>query len=90
MPHPLSWKRQYGDLKRLREIVGVLYEVGGAPLLSRMRISSLVPLKCRIHCLFHPPHKRDCFIAMRGEKVELSPEALRHMLERLGPTFIKL
>lgn len=90
MPHPLSWKRQYGDLKRLREIIGVLYEAGGAPLLSRMRVSSLVPLKCRIHCLVHPPRKSDCFVQMRGEQVELSPEALRRMLEKLGPTFIKL
>ena len=90
MPHPFSWKRRYGDSKRLRAIIGVLYEAGGGVLLSRMRLSTLVPLQCRIHCLFHPPRKRDCIVAMRGEAIELSPEALRLVLEKLGPTFIKL
>ena len=90
MLHPLSWKRRYTDFKRLREIIGILYQAGGSALLSRIGLSYLVPLKCRIHCLLHPVPKRDCIAVMRGGAIELSPEALRIVLEKLGPTFIKL
>jgi len=83
-------KLGFGDLARLREIAGIVFDVGGGALLKQARLSYLVPLKCRIHCLFRRRDQDKCLIQMKGDGRVISPEALREAFERLGPTFIKL
>lgn len=79
-----------GDLRRLREILSVVWEVGGGLLVEQLRLKYLVPLRCRIHCALHPRHPDDCLVRMCGEQIAFSGDVLRSVLERLGPTFVKL
>lgn len=77
------------SLVRLRFIAGVLFEYGADALVDRLEIKYLVPLRCRLHCwLRHKEHGR-CTKHKR-ERKELSAADWRTMLEKLGPTFIKL
>ena len=86
----LNLKNKISDLNRLRAILGVIFEAGGGILIEKMRLKYLVPWKCRIHCFFNPPKNKNCLLQMMGETKTLSPEVLRLVLEKLGPTFIKL
>ena len=78
------------DLNRLRVILGVIFEAGGGILIEKTRLKYLVPWKCRLHCFFNPPKTEKCLWRMKGGSETLSPEVLRLVLEKLGPTFIKL
>lgn len=86
----LNLKNIIGDLNRFREILGIVFETGGGALLKKMRLTYLVPWKCRVHCFFNPPQQEKCLLEMSGETATFSPEVLRTVLERLGPTFVKL
>lgn len=84
-----SFKKNTSDLNRFRAILGIVFDAGGGALIKKMKLSYLMPLRCRIHCLFDPPKPEDCLVQMQGEEQILSPEALLRVLEQLGPTFIK-
>lgn len=86
----LNLKNKISDLNRLRTILGIIFEAGGGILIEKMKLKYLVPWKCRIHCFFNPPQLSKCIVQMRGDDQKLSPEVLRIVLEKLGPTFIKL
>lgn len=85
-----SIKQNVGDIRRLRVILGVIFEAGGGVLIKKAQLKYLVPWKCRIHCFFHPPRSNQCLIKMSEGGAEFSPQILRAVLEKLGPTFIKL
>ncbi len=85
----LNFKNRIGDLNRLRIILGVVFDAGGGILIKKMQLNYLVPWKCRIHCFFNPPKTKNCLVQMRGGIQTLSPDILRLVLEKLGPTFIK-
>lgn len=87
---PLTAKQRVRDFNRLRQIIAVIFEAGGGIFIEKARLKYLVPWSCRIHCFFKPRAKEKCLIQMRGEKQTLSSEVLREVLEKLGPTFIKL
>ncbi len=78
------------DLNRLRRILTVIFEAGGELLVEKVRLKYLVPWSCRLHCFFSPRSAKKCLIKMRGGKQSLSGDVLREVLEKLGPTFIKL
>lgn len=88
MENKLSIRDKLSELKRLRTILGILFEYGGGILIKKIKLGYLVPVKCKIHCLFNPPSDEKCLIKME-EGLTLSPVALREVLEKLGPTFIK-
>lgn len=83
-------KQRVQDFNRLRKILAVVFEAGGGIFIEKARLKYLVPWSCRIHCFFRPRAKGKCLIQMRGEKQTISSEVLREVLEKLGPTFIKL
>ncbi len=79
-----------GDLNRLRKILTVIFEAGGGILVERIRLKYLVPLSCRIHCFFLRRPAEKCLVQMGGGLQTISPAILREVLEKLGPTFVKL
>jgi len=86
----LNFKKRISDLSRLRAILGIVFEAGGGVFIERLKLKHLVPWKCRIHCFFNPLQSKNCLLQMAGETETFSPEILRIVLEKLGPTFIKL
>ncbi len=79
-----------GDLNRLRKILTVIFEAGGGILIEKIRLKYLVPWSCRIHCFFLRRPAKKCLVQMSGEKQIVAAEILREVLEKLGPTFVKL
>lgn len=76
-------------MNRLRTILTVVFEAGGSTIVERMKIKHLVPWRCRIRCFFaHRKHKN--LMEDGSEGAMISPEVLRLVFEKLGPTFIKL
>lgn len=88
----LSFRKKWSDLSRLRFILGVLFEHGGGFFLEKINLKYLVPLRCRVHCLFHSIGSGKCKMhgMVKADSQTFSPQVLRSMLEILGPTFIKL
>lgn len=86
----LAVRQKIRDLGRLRQIIAVIFEAGGDMLIEKMRLKYLVPWSCRLHCLLKPRAKEKCLIQMSGSKKAIFSETLREVLEKLGPTFIKL
>ncbi|MBI3337305.1 MAG: AarF/ABC1/UbiB kinase family protein [Candidatus Staskawiczbacteria bacterium] len=86
----LGLKSRAGDLNRFRMILAVVFESGGGVLVAKMRLKYLVPWSCKIHCFFHPRSPKKCLVQMEGDKVVLSSQMVSEVLEKLGPTFIKL
>lgn len=78
------------DLNRLRKILTIISLSGGGILVERLRLKYLVPLQCRIHCFFKRESPEKCLVRMVGTASVISPQVLRTVLEKLGPTFIKL
>jgi len=68
----------YKHLKRYRQIVGVLVDEGFDNTLDQTGLRRFAPVRSRLRT----DHERD--------KPEQVPVRLRHTLERLGPTFVKL
>lgn len=87
---PLSIKSNVSDLNRLRKILAVIFEAGGGILIEKVQLKYLVPWSCRIHCFFFRRSAKKCLMQMRGDGQVISPKILREVLEKLGPTFIKL
>jgi len=71
--------RKYRNLRRYRQIVGVLVKYGFDEILSRMNLTSYLRVGKRF------------FKKGEGEREPLSaPTRIRMALEELGPTFVKL
>ncbi|MBA2655328.1 MAG: AarF/ABC1/UbiB kinase family protein [Gammaproteobacteria bacterium] len=83
-------KSKISNLNRLRKILAVIFEAGGGILVKKMRLKYLVPWSCRIYCFFNPRHPKNCLIQMRKKEKVISSAVLREVLEKLGPTFVKL
>jgi ubiquinone biosynthesis protein len=84
-----SIKKEFAELNRIRFILETIFEAGGGIFLRKLKLSYFVPIKCKLHCFFHPVKEEKCFIQMKGGETTLSPKILREVLEKLGPTFIK-
>src|SRR5574341_248043 len=81
------FRLRFADLNRFRAILMIAFESGGAVAIERLRLNYLLPLRHRLARLVRRPVERE---PARGEGAPLfSPPALRAMLERLGPTFVK-
>lgn len=85
----LTLKRKRPSLKRLKFIVGILFEYGGDVLIDRLRVKYFVPTRCRIHCWLQHRSKGKCKKHKNIHSKTLTPEDWRLILETLGPTFIK-
>lgn len=86
--NPRPFRLKLADVNRLRAILMIVLESGGAILIERLRLHYLLPLRYRIARLFRrrsPEHE----LTPVGETTLFSPQALRSLLERLGPTFVK-
>lgn len=86
----MNLKSTAGDLNRLRKILTVIFEAGGKIVVEKLRLKYLVPWSCRIRCLFHRLEPEKCLVRMKEGKPVVSSEILREVLEKLGPTFIKM
>ncbi|NKE72664.1 ABC1 kinase family protein [Candidatus Manganitrophus noduliformans] len=84
------YKMRLSDLNRLRKILVIVVESGGGMLIDRLRLRYLLPLRYRIVHLFRGRSIEEHQIQVEVAQPILSPPALRTLLERLGPTFIKL
>lgn len=78
-----------GDLRRFREITGVLVEEGLAFLLDELQLRYLVPWKSRVRGWRHGHFSRG-FGELRRPLDPPAEVRLRRAFERLGPSFIKL
>lgn len=83
------YKMRLSDLNRLRKILVIVGESGGGLLIDRLRLKYLLPLRYRIGRLLKKEPSGDEPITVEGPAPLLPPAALRSLLERLGPTFIK-
>ena len=80
----------FADLNRLRKILIVVFESGGGLLVDRLRLKYLVPLWSRVRRWLRRPPSGPELVRMEGAQPIVSPAVLRSVLERLGPTFVKL
>lgn len=85
-----GFKQSVGDVRRLRAILGVIFEVGGEILIKKVKLNYLLPWRYKIHCFFHPPKPDQRLIQEEEGTLIFSPQILKTTLERLGPTFVKL
>jgi ubiquinone biosynthesis protein len=84
-PRPI--RLRLADINRLRAILMIAFESGGAVAIERLQLNYLLPLRHRLVRLIKRRAERE---PARGEGAPLfSPPALRALLERLGPTFVK-
>jgi ubiquinone biosynthesis protein len=85
-----SLQMKFSDLNRLRRILIVVSEAGGGVLIERLRLNYLLPLWHRIvgFSTRQPTDAR--LVRLETAGPIFSPVLLRFVLERLGPTFIKL
>jgi ubiquinone biosynthesis protein len=85
-----SFRVGLSDLNRLRKILTVVSESGGGLLIDQLRLKYLLPLWSRFTGLFLRRPSEARLIRIETGRPVLSPDVLRSVLERLGPTFIKL
>ncbi|MGD0231977.1 MAG: AarF/ABC1/UbiB kinase family protein [Syntrophorhabdales bacterium] len=78
------------SLHRLRFILTTIVLFGGAFLVGRLRLLHLVPWRLRIRAFLHPREAQKRLFSMEGGAARISPAVVRELLERLGPTFVKL
>jgi len=83
-------KRRLADLRRLRQIVGIVSEAGGGVLLNEIDLAYLVPFKNRIRSIFRKSRTAEPLIQQKPSGFTVSPMVLRQTLEKLGPTYVKL
>jgi len=84
------FQMKFSDLNRLRRILIVVSEAGGGVLIDQLRLRYLIPFWRRIHRLFKRQPSDARLVQMETGGPIFSPVLLRSVLERLGPTFIKL
>ncbi len=85
-----SYHMTFADLNRLRRILIIVFESGGGLLVDRLRLKYFVPLWSRVRRLWRKPPSAADLVRMEGAQPIVSPAVLRSVLERLGPTFVKL
>ena len=85
-----SYHMTFADLNRLRRILIIVFESGGGLLVDRLRLKYFVPLWSRVRRWVRKPPSGPDLMRMEGAQPILSPPVLRAVLERLGPTFVKL
>ena len=85
-----SFRIKLADLNRLRKILLVVFESGGGLLVDRLRLKYLVPLWSRVRRWARRQPSGPDLMRMEGVQPIVSPPVLRTVLERLGPTFVKL
>jgi len=79
-------KQFIGDVKRLKEIVGVFFESGFGYFIVRLKLKYLLPWRKRLWLKFGKKGPEPVF-----EGALFPPEVhFREIFERLGPTFVKL
>lgn len=83
-------KSRLADLRRLRQIAGIISEAGGGILFNQLDLAYLVPLKNRFRTALRLKHVSEPLIQEKPGGLKVSPAVLRQTLERLGPTFVKL
>jgi ubiquinone biosynthesis protein len=83
-PHPV--RLRLADVNRLRAILMIAFESGGAVAIERLRLNYLLPLRHRVARFLKRPVDGEL---ARDVGPLLSPPAVRALLERLGPTFVK-
>jgi ubiquinone biosynthesis protein len=83
-----AYKMRLSDLNRLRKILVIVVESGGGMLIDRLRLQYLLPFRYRVVHFFRGRSIGEG--PVEGAQPIFSPSALRSLLERLGPTFIKL
>lgn len=88
--NPRQFKLRVSDANRLRNILVVVFESGGGLLIDRLRLKYGVPLRHRIRQLVHRRRPADVLVREERAGPAISPPVLRSVLERLGPTFVKL
>ena len=88
--HTQSFRVGFADLNRLRKILVVVSESGGGLLIEQLRLKYLLPLWSRFTGILTRRPSEGRLIRIETGKPVLSPDVLRSVLERLGPTFIKL
>ncbi|MBI2136759.1 hypothetical protein HYU06_06835 [Candidatus Woesearchaeota archaeon] len=79
----LHIKRNMEDFNRLREIATAFAMGGFSYYIKKAGIGSCVSLRCKFHCML----KRSCDCPLDKHSL---PVHFRKVIERLGPTFIKL
>jgi len=77
------------DLNRLRKVLMIVLESGGGILIDQLRLRYFLPLRYRIGRIVKRSTETDSNL-IEGIRPIFSPPVLRELLERLGPTFIKL
>jgi ubiquinone biosynthesis protein len=85
-----SFRLTLADLNRLRKILIIVFESGGGLLVDRLRLKYLVPLWSRVRRWGRRQPSAADLVRMEGAQPIWSPPVLRGVLERLGPTFVKL
>lgn len=85
-----SLQIKFSDLNRLRRILIVVSEAGGGALIERLRLNYLLPLWSRLSGFFTRRSPQAALVRMETAGPIFSPVLLRSVLERLGPTFVKL
>jgi len=79
-------KQVIGDIKRLNEIVGVVFESGFGYFIVRLKLKYLLPWRKRLWLGLGKKGAEPHF----AEKLFPPQAHLREIFERLGPTFVKL
>ena len=88
MTIPGSRRNRISTLARLRSILATTTLYGGKALVRRLHLLHLVPLAIRLRR--RPARFNEVGLAINGEDLRVSATLLRELLERLGPTFVKL
>ncbi len=81
---------RFSDFNRLRFILGTIVMAGGGAALHRIGLRQYAPTSCRVKTVIKPPSGQNCLVTNQNGQLFISPQALRKVLEKLGPTFIKL
>jgi ubiquinone biosynthesis protein len=84
------FRMRFSELNRLRKIVVIVSEAGGGLLVERLRLKYVLPLWYRLRRPFGRRPHRDGLLREEGTRQIISPPVLRSVLERLGPTYVKL
>jgi ubiquinone biosynthesis protein len=85
---PKPVRLRFADINRLRAILMIAFESGGSVAIERLRLNYLLPLRHRVGRFFRRQTEGE-LAAGEGGAPLFSPPAVRAMLERLGPTFVK-
>ena len=78
------------SLGRLRSILATIFIFGGPTFLARLRLLYLVPWPLRVRTFFRSRQAQDRLVRVEDNRERISPPVLRELLQRLGPTFVKL